>query len=265
MNLLLKSLPALQCPACHGKFLPPPEAEALTCRGCGAVYPVLDGIIDFLPGRQRAVGLAQRLLENPLFVRIYEDYWRPWFTRFFTSQDFTEEGGWLQRHSPAGQDLLALDLACGTGKYARYLADRYRSGMVFAADLSLPMLRKGVELSRARGLKNILFIRCDAHSLPFRDGALNHGNCYGAMHLFADMEAAIGELARVTVANGKMTAILLAAAGRRRLLQAVFSGLVRASLIRTQEIEKILEKAGFIRPDLHQDGLVLMIGATRNP
>lgn len=36
-------LEILRCPACRGE-LTPPGAEAMSCRACGLVYPVRDGV-----------------------------------------------------------------------------------------------------------------------------------------------------------------------------------------------------------------------------
>src|SRR6266852_6049339 len=45
----MHAVPGLACPACRGD-LRPDGAATLTCQGCGAGYPILDGIPSFVPG-----------------------------------------------------------------------------------------------------------------------------------------------------------------------------------------------------------------------
>lgn len=62
----------------------------------------------------------------------------------------------------AGQDVL--DLACGTGRHARTFA---RAGCrVTAVDLSLPLLRRGVEAARREG-SDVHFMQADMRDLVF--------------------------------------------------------------------------------------------------
>src|SRR5260370_7833457 len=46
----MHAVPGLACPACRGD-LRADGATRLTCQGCGASYPILDGIPSFVPGR----------------------------------------------------------------------------------------------------------------------------------------------------------------------------------------------------------------------
>lgn len=59
-----------------------------------------------------------------------------------------------------------LDLACGTGRHARAFA---RQGcQVTALDLSLPMLRRGIEAARREG-SEVRFLQADMRDLAFED------------------------------------------------------------------------------------------------
>ncbi|HEX9828936.1 MAG TPA: Trm112 family protein [Bacteroidota bacterium] len=46
-------LDLLCCPKCKGDLAYAPEKETLTCKQCGAVYPVRDGIPIMLPEEQQ--------------------------------------------------------------------------------------------------------------------------------------------------------------------------------------------------------------------
>src|SRR5438132_12792842 len=45
----MHAVPGLACPACRGDLRADGAAATLTCEGCGAGYPILDGIPSFVP------------------------------------------------------------------------------------------------------------------------------------------------------------------------------------------------------------------------
>ena len=82
----------------------------------------------------------------------------------------------------------ALDIACGTGRYSRWLANRLGPDQVTGLDLSQPMLRRA-----GRDAPGIRFVRGSALALPFTGDSLGTVSCFGALHLFPDPARAIGE------------------------------------------------------------------------
>lgn len=49
-------LELVACPACHGGLAVDPQADELTCTGCGRAYPIIDGIPVLLVDEARAPG-----------------------------------------------------------------------------------------------------------------------------------------------------------------------------------------------------------------
>jgi ubiquinone/menaquinone biosynthesis C-methylase UbiE len=77
------------------------------------------------------------------------------------------------------------------------------SGWVIGFDLSLPMLRQARQKAIRSELRNVLFVRGSAFSLPFQNDALDAILCSGALHLFDRPQAALSEIARTMSRHGR--------------------------------------------------------------
>ena len=75
-----------------------------------------------------AMGLAQRVMEDRALVKLYESHLRPQFLRVMG-------GNWADHLSPGDEDAYimqapppapgpVLDLACGSGRWTRVVADK---------------------------------------------------------------------------------------------------------------------------------------------
>ncbi|MEJ2862128.1 class I SAM-dependent methyltransferase [Actinomycetospora flava] len=95
---------------------------------------------------------------------------------------------------PAGE---VLDAACGTGRWAAYLAGRGHS--VTGVDQSPAML----DLARAK-LPDARFELGDLSALPLPDASVDAAVCALALVHVADPAVAIGELARVVRPGGRV-------------------------------------------------------------
>lgn len=93
---------------------------------------------------------------------------------------------------PPVSGLRALDLACGTGRYARQLRAA-GAGEVVAADFSPAMLRHSVD-----GLR----VRASLTSLPFAKGAFDVVVSGLALGHAGDLHACFAEIARVLRPGG---------------------------------------------------------------
>jgi ubiquinone/menaquinone biosynthesis C-methylase UbiE len=98
--------------------------------------------------------------------------------------------------------LLAIDLACGPGTYARPLAARV--GRVIGADLTPAMVEKARAEAARDGITNIEFVCADIYALPFADGAAGIVSCGYAFHHMTDPRRALAEMARVTMPGGRV-------------------------------------------------------------
>lgn len=89
----------------------------------------------------------------------------------------------------------ALDIATGAGHTALALAEHV--AQVVAYDLTEPMLSETSRNAAARGLANVATRQGPAESLPFADASFDIVTVRQAPHHFADVRAAVREMARV--------------------------------------------------------------------
>jgi SAM-dependent methyltransferase len=115
---------------------------------------------------------------------------------------FTADIGWLFGHVDLAPDVLALDVAAGTGHVARWLAPGVRA--VVAVDATEAMLDAGRAAAANAGLRNVSFVRGDAAALPFADGSFDVVVTRFAVHHFEQPDGPLAEMARCLRAGGRM-------------------------------------------------------------
>lgn len=124
----------------------------------------------------------------------------------------------------------ALDLCCGTGDQA--LALQRRGARVMAADFCLPMValarRKFARRARRRSTNGAAGrvampapMVADALKLPFPSARFKAATVSFGLRNVVDLDAAIGEIARVTASGGQL-AVLEFAVPRLRPLRALY-------------------------------------------
>ncbi|MCI0422150.1 MAG: class I SAM-dependent methyltransferase [Acidobacteria bacterium] len=221
MHLTSNKLPSVEaltslfgCPHCKGASLhwsfpvsvrSLPDDGSATCSGCKRSYSLQNGILDFLAGTQQLEVITpfQRLMQFPPVIAIYEKYWRPLGFFVASSSSFRQFSTHLIKRVDPQKRRTILDLACGPGVFACPMAAQ-TSGWVIGFDLSLPMLQQARKKADLNKLRNILFVRGSALSLPFRNDALDAVLCTGALHLFDRPEAGLAEIARTLSREGHL-------------------------------------------------------------
>jgi len=99
----------------------------------------------------------------------------------------------------------ALDIATGAGHTALTLAPHVAE--VVAYDITERMLEETARNAAARGLRNVMTRRGAAEELPFADASFDIVAVRQAPHHFADIRAAIREMARVVKPGGRVVII----------------------------------------------------------
>lgn len=100
---------------------------------------------------------------------------------------------------------VALDIATGAGHVALALAPYVTK--VIAYDMTEEMLLETQRNATARGLGNIVTQRGTAERLPFADAMFDIVTVRHAPHHFADLQAALKEMARVAKIGGRVVIV----------------------------------------------------------
>jgi SAM-dependent methyltransferase len=139
-----------------------------------------------------------------------------------------------------------LDVAGGSGRLGRYLAERASFAVI--ADLTPEMLATGAESAAEDGARNVLFTEGDATRLPFPDQQFDVVVSRFAFHHFDDPGLAAQEMARVCRRGGLVAVIDIVAqdssvAARRDELERLRDPSHTRALARDELVE-LLQEAG---------------------
>lgn len=183
----------LACPACHGRLAR--IRDRISCRRCGAHYPIVDDIPLLLCDRAASRGDEHQI---DFYDEEVDEAWE--VVRPHGAPTF--HGGLLEdklRWSIAGLESLlpgaAAVTACGgSGMEAEFLARQ--GARVLSTDLSLGAARR----ARARAVRfslPVLAVVADAERLPLSSRAVDIAYVHDGLHHLRDPHAGLCELARV--------------------------------------------------------------------
>lgn len=250
--------PAYVCRRCDRR-LERRDGE-LACPACAVDVPVVDGIPRFpVPGggtdSEAAFDLLAPIYETPLwFAPLYRFVGgprAPWSDRERIADLLALEGGELQ----------VLDVACGTGRITRTIADD--AGAVVGVDLSAKMLERARRYAVREGIDDVAFARMSADDLWFDADRFDRVNCSWALHLFPDVDAALAEMHRVLRPDGRFVATVLVEEYVLDVLpvRAVAEAVIDADPFAPGEFEQRLHAAGFGSVDVDRRGATLFVTA----
>jgi SAM-dependent methyltransferase len=225
-----------------------------------------DGYIDLLgasaPPRHT---LAQRAVQSPTVAAISQRTWRPIMIAALSlhglSMSAERERAAATLH--LGGEQRVLDVACGAGDFTGIVADKLDGdGFVIGLDNSLPMIERAVgENSHAR----TVYMRADALSFPFDDGAFDAVCSFAALHRVPEPIGVLREMVRVLAPGGRIA--VLTSYGRESVL--VRKGIALGAVIcgvrvfdRTT-IPAFLAAAGFVDVDQQLRGISQIVTARR--
>lgn len=266
----------LRCPSCQSKLAPSIHkvdasgeviSAVLACRLCGRLYPVLDGVADFLEPAHPATP-AQVVNEWPPTAWAYERLWRPFSLSLLSGERFS-----YRRELPLIVQLLGterggifLDIACSNGLYARAITQAIgrAKGHVIGVDHSMPMLCEARRRARAARLR-ISYVRAEAQLLPIAVGVAAGAAIGGSINEIGDLAQCLAEVRRTLALEGRFVAMALVQAkslfGRtiQRALQP--GGVVFPT---KGELELALRNAGLELISTEQHGIVLFSAAVHS-
>jgi ubiquinone/menaquinone biosynthesis C-methylase UbiE len=187
-------LELVACPACHSALTP--GDGAVTCVGCAARYPILDGLLDcFLASaverpRTTEVTRANQAYHDAIAAEYEQDV--------ETSQIFGEAcqarlAETLARLAGETGGGLLVDLGCGTGNVlvrAREHFDR-----VLGIDVATRMLAEA-------SAQELPVLRGNAYRLPLPDGCAAVVTAFSVLHHMEDLPGLFREIHRVLRPGG---------------------------------------------------------------
>jgi SAM-dependent methyltransferase len=224
--------------------------NGLFCQRCGAEYPVRSGIPDFiLEDLSKSTNPILRSVSSiDKLAKIYETWlWYPIVYHFYGGlfiPSVREEVKMITEMANA-ENGLGLDIACGTGLFARSLARKMH--LVYGVDMSIGMLKKATEYADREKIGNIRFARARAEKLPFPNSLFDGAICCGALHLFPGTLEALGEIARV-MKKGARLAVMTFVKRRLFRFRTVYEHLRNshgAHIFDVEEIDRYLSQTGF--------------------
>ncbi len=242
--MISKILPYMRCPKCTGLNLVQ-DAGDLVCQGCSSRYPTRMGVLDMLgSGTKEVITPFQRLMQSPPIVSIYEKIWRRIGYYIASSRSFSKEMETVLQLADHADSDRGLDLACGPGVFTRPLAQRAK-GVMVGLDLSWPMLRHAQAQMKKEGIRNILFVRASAFSMPFADHAFQYVNCCGALHLFDRPEVALKEVKRILDPGGFFSVQTTIRPERSAGIAYFLEKFIRFGFFDEEELAKLIRQHGF--------------------
>lgn len=112
--------------------------------------------------------------------------------------------GSLLDHLDLQPGQKVLEVGCGSGAIARWIAERLGGPGLIAADVNKFLLNEARMIAADAGIADdIQFKEGDAHSLPFPDGHFDRSSTLTMLEE-VDADAALAELVRVTKPGGKI-------------------------------------------------------------
>lgn len=231
---------------------------AVRCSNCSETIPIVDGIPRF------PVAITQRSTRD-VFDRLAPVYETPlWFQplyRFISGPFAPREDRSTITALLEVDGGTVLDVACGTGRFTRYVADD--ATVVSGIDISDGMLERAQHYADRDGINNVTFARMSAERLWFDADSFDQVACCWALHLFGDVPAAVGEMHRVLCPGGWLAGATLV---NRYVLavpgvQTVARRTLGMDAFAVENLRELFHQAGFSAVDFDRRGTVLFFRA----
>lgn len=194
----MQELPAVAfaCARCHDALAAASD-EALSCPGCAASYPVVNGIpiLSVLADDDPAEHYKRRQIEffdgEAAEFEITRPLGQPRLYGWLLAEKFRRSVLGIERLLPGAS---VLTVCGGSGMDAEFLARR--GARVIASDLSLGAAQRAAERARRHGWP-ILPVVADVEHLPFLDRSIDIVYVHDGLHHLSDPLVGLAEMCRV--------------------------------------------------------------------
>lgn len=102
--------------------------------------------------------------------------------------------------------MRVLEVCCGPGTFARYLAEGIAPGSVVGLDRDPAFIQRARAKAAASGRQNVDYVVGDAYALPFPDASFDAVTSYTGIGVLERPEAAVAEMIRVCRPGGTVSA-----------------------------------------------------------
>ncbi len=161
---------------------------------------------------------------------------------------------------PPNQGEKVLDIACGTGTIAFYIADRVGpEGHITGVDISAGMIKKCSEKLQELDLKNMTFIYSDAEVLDFPTNSFDRMYCSAGLYWMINPLAALRHWCELLKPNGWLSfnawpgnSFVWGNGERRALRKYGIESTVHEFSGSKKKLRQLVELAGFEKIDIHE-------------
>ena len=109
---------------------------------------------------------------------------------------------WLQMGEEECKEIdSVLDVGCGFGKEAEYLAKIFENSMVYAFDLNLAVVASGLKLLNT---ERIIPVVASLYKMPYKDNSFDHVHCQGVIHHTFSTKAGFDSIEKKVKNNGSL-------------------------------------------------------------
>lgn len=208
------TLDLLRCQRCGAGSLVPDADVAeramsfgpARCVGCGARFPVHDGLVDLVSEPAQRTTRLQQAMETPWLARSWERYLRPAVDTLLTRGRFDHHSEYTVLRNLVGAPSGAVvDLGCGTGQIIRRLSRDVPGLQAVGVDVSRAMLEEAISQVREHA-EAVDFLRAQVPPLPFNDASLGGVLAVGLLHLLPELDGLLAEVARALKPRGRFVA-----------------------------------------------------------
>jgi uncharacterized protein YbaR (Trm112 family)/ubiquinone/menaquinone biosynthesis C-methylase UbiE len=216
LHSVIPPLDVMCCPVCRGAL--EEAVSGLRCRGCGAAFPVEDGIPRMLDDRLPGIAAKRGESEGWVAMAKAQGWYEPDDEVDAVLPFVCRDLGWDDRTWRANEhsfslllervrpEMRVLEVGAARTWAAQYLVPRGVEYIAtdIVADSNVGLGRGAFYEARVGPYARV---QADGEHLPFADGAFDLAYCIASLHHALDLRQMVSELARVTRRGGLVAAL----------------------------------------------------------
>jgi SAM-dependent methyltransferase len=195
----------LRCPQTGGELVLQNGGSHYRAKDSGRLYPIVDGIIDFLPDHadrlteayDAAAGAYDSFLTGSnLLTRLYNLF-------VWGITDDSRYAKIIVDCIPDDFCGVLLDVPAGTGVFTEEKYSRLTGATILGVDYSMGMLRQAKARFAARNMKHVALIRADVEKLPLSASSVDAVITMNGIHAFPRKVAAVRQMSGALKGGGR--------------------------------------------------------------